>query len=307
MLKKILKWIGIVIGVIILIAVVVIGIMIAIAKPRPDHPFFANLPQDEMIVLAHQGGDGEFPSNTMYAFEQTHAMGVHILEMDVHSSSDGVIVVIHDATVDRTTDGTGRVNEMTLAELQTLDAGYNWPTLAEHELLDSGEFPYRGQGHTIPALEEVFITFPDTPISIEIKQEEPSIAQDLCDLIRQYNREELTIVPSFSPLAIQEFRDACPEVATAAVEPEVLTFFVFSYVRLGSAWTPPMEAFMIPEYSGDLQVISQPFVNQAHGRNVVLYPWTINTAEQMQRMIDYGVDGVITDYPSLALEMTRGN
>lgn len=307
MLKKILKWLTIIIGVILVIAAVVIGIMILIAKPRPDHPFFANLPQDEFIILAHQGGDGEFPSNTMFAFEQAHTMGVHVLELDVHSSSDGVIVVIHDATVDRTTDGTGRVNEMTLAELQALDAGYNWPTLAGHDLLESGEFPYRGQGHTIPTLEEVFRTFPDSPISIEIKQEEPSIAQDLCNLIREYNREELTVVPSFSTGAMDEFRETCPEIATAAVEPEVLRFFVFSYIGLGSAWTPTTESFMIPEYSGDLQVISQRFVNQAQGRNVVIYPWTINTEAEIQRMIDYGVDGIITDYPSLALEMTRGS
>src|SRR5690606_4679077 len=108
------------------------------------------------------------------------ALGVDVLELDVHSSADGVLVVIHDATVDRTTDGSGRVNEMSLAELQALDAAYDWPTLAEHEQFGSDQHPYRGQGITIPTLEAVFIAFPEMPISIEIKQESPSIAQALC-------------------------------------------------------------------------------------------------------------------------------
>ena len=306
MLKKILKWFGIIIAGLIVLAALLVGLMMMFSQPMPEHTFFANLPEDEFIILAHQGGDGEFPSNTMYAFEQAVAISVDVLEMDIHSSADDVLVVIHDATVERTTDGTGRVNEMSLAELQSLDAGYNWPTLNGHDLLDSGEFPYRGQGHTIPALEEVFMAFPDMPMSIEIKQESPSIAGILCDLIREYDREDLTIVPSFSPVAMQEFRTACPEVATAGVQSEVTVFFAFSTAGLGAAWQPSTESFMIPEYQGDLQIISQRFVNQLAGRNVALYPWTINSEEQIQRMIDYGVDGIITDYPSLAMEI-RGS
>lgn len=302
-MRKLLKWIGIVLTSLIALVAIIIGVMIAISRPMPEHPFFANLPDEDFIVMAHQGGDGEFPSNTLFALQQATALGVDVLEVDVHSSADGVIVVIHDATIDRTTDGSGRVNDLTFAELQTFDAGYNWPTLAGHPLLDTGDFPYRGDGLTIPSLEDVFIEFPDMPISVEIKQETPSIAQPLCDLIREYNRESLTIVPSFRAEAMYEFREVCPEVASAAVEPEVIQFFALSYVGLGSAWQPTTETFMIPEYQGDLQVISQRFVDQSHGRNVAIYPWTINSADQIQRMIDYGVDGIITDYPSLALEL----
>ena len=304
MLRKLLKWLLYAMLGIILLAIVVIGGMILLSEPMPEHPFFANFADDELVILAHQGGDGEFPSNTLFAFENAVELGVDVLELDIHSSADNVLVVIHDGTVDRTTDGSGRVNEMTVAELQALDAAYNWPTLAEHELLGTGEYPYRGQGISIPTLEEVFIAFPEMPISIEIKQESPSIAQPLCDLIREYERENMTIVPSFSPIAMNEFREACPEVATAGVAPEVTTFFALNYVGLGLAWQPTTESFMIPEYQGDLHVITQRFVNQAHQHNVVIYPWTINTAEQMQTMIDLGVDGLITDYPSLALELS---
>lgn len=302
-MKAVLIGLGIVIVGIVVIAVVIIGILIVLSEPMPEHPFFANLPDDEVIILAHQGGDGEFPSNTMLAFENAVALGVDVLELDVHSSSDGVLVVIHDDTVDRTTDGTGRVNEMTLEQLQALDAGYNWPTLANHDLLDSGEFPYRGQGVKIPSLEEVFAAFPEMPISVEIKQESPSIAQALCDLIRQYEREDLTVVASFSTSAMQEFRQACPNVATAAVRPEVTTFFALNMVYLGAAWQPTTESFMVPEYQGDLHIVTERFVESLHAHNVVIYPWTINDGEQMQRMIDIGVDGLITDYPTLAMEL----
>ncbi len=302
-MRNILKWLGLVLTSIIIIAAIVIGFLIWQSEPMPEHPFFANLPDEDFIIMAHQGGDGEFPSNTLFALQQAAALGVDVLEIDVHSSADDVLVVIHDATIDRTTNGSGRVNDLTFAELQTFDAGYNWPTLAGHPLLDTGEFPYRGDGLTIPSLEDVFIEFPDMPISIEIKQETPSIAQSLCDLIRQYERESLTIVPSFRAEAMIEFRDICPEVASAAVESEVIQFFALSYLGLGAAWQPTTETFMIPEYQGDLQVISQRFIDQSHGRNVRIYPWTINSADQIQRMIDYGVDGIITDYPSLALEL----
>ncbi|MGJ3237219.1 MAG: glycerophosphodiester phosphodiesterase [Anaerolineae bacterium] len=300
---KVFKWIAGIIGVLLVVAVIGIAVMIVIAQPRPDHPFFANLPDHDVLILAHQGGDGEFPGNTLYAFEQATALGVDVLEMDVHSSADGTIMVIHDDTVDRTTDASGRVNELTVTELQALDAGYHWPTLGGHPLSDSGEYPYRGQGITIPTLEEIFQAFPDMPMSVEIKQETPSIAQTLCGLIRQYEREDLTIVPSFRTGAMQEFRDVCPEVATAGVEPEVIAFFAWSYVGLGSAWQPTTESFMVPEYQGDLQVISARFVNQLQAQNVAIYPWTINDSQQMQRMIDLGVDGLITDYPTQALAL----
>lgn len=305
MLGKIFRWIGILLGVVLLIAIVVVAALIIRSQPMPEHPFFANLPQDELIILAHQGGDGEVPSNTMLAFQHATDTGVDVLELDIHSSADDVLVVIHDATVDRTTNGSGRVNEMTFAELQALDAAYNWPTLAEHELLDTGVFPFRDEGITIPSLEEIFIAFPEMPISIEIKQEFPSIAQPLCDLIREYDREQLTIVPSFSVIAMAEFREACSEVATAGVAPEVTNFYIWQLLRLGAAWQPYTESFMIPEYQGDIHLITEHFVNSLDQHNVALYPWTINSAEQMQRMIDLGVDGIITDYPTLALGLAE--
>ena len=121
-------------------------------------------------MIAHQGGDGLWPGNTLYAFEQAAALGVDVLEMDLHITKDGVLVINHDETVDRTTDGTGTIEDMTLAELKALDAGYDWSK-------DGGQtFPYRGMGLTIPTLEEIFQTFPEYHMTIEIKKTTGSMA-----------------------------------------------------------------------------------------------------------------------------------
>lgn len=306
MLRKILKGIAIFLGAVLVIAVLVIGIAVWRSEPMAEHPFFSHVASDRVLVLAHQGGDGEWPSNTLLAFQNAADLGVDVLEMDVHMSSDGEIVVIHDATVDRTTDGTGKVSEMSLAELQALDAGFDWPTLEGHPDLGTDNHPYRGQEVRIPTLEEIFVAFPDYPISIEIKQAEPSIVEPLCALIREYEREEWVIVASFSEAAMNEFRAACPEIATMGAQGEITIYYALNTAFLSAAWQPATHAFAVPEYFGDLHVLTPSFVANTKQHNVRVYPWTINTAEDMQKMIALGVDGLITDYPTLALELTGG-
>lgn len=263
-------------------------------------------------VIAHQGGDGIRPSNTMLAFEHAAALGVDMLEMDIHSTKDGVLVVIHDDTVDRTTDGTGRLQDLTFAEVQALDAGYNWPTLAEAENPDDHRF--RGAGASIPALEEVFQAFPDYPMTIEIKQAEPSIVEPFCDLIHEYDMQEQVIVPSFNSATTLEFREACPDVATAATEDEVREFFVASRQGKAAEYEAHFVAFQVPEKFGNIPLVTEQFVADAHALGLVVQVWTPNTAEDMQRLIDLGVDGIMTDYPDVLLgllgrdvpEMTEG-
>ncbi len=268
------------------------------ARPVPDHPFFE---ADKPLVIAHQGGDGLWPSNTMFAFRNAVNLGVDVLEMDVHSTSDGVIVVIHDATVDRTTNGSGRVQEFTFAELQTLDAGYRWPTLAEES--HRTDRPFRGRGITIPALEEVLQSFPEMRFNIEIKQQEPSIARPLCQMLREYNLTEQALIASFHPQSIAEFRAACPEIPTAAVEPEIRTFFVLNSLYIGHVYPSTAFAFQVPEYSGGQLVLSDRFVRSAQRLNLDVHPWTINDPQQMARLLDLGVNGIITDYPDRMLAL----
>ncbi len=285
--------------VILLMVLVYMGLVLT-AEPAPESNYF---PQQagRPLVIAHQGGEGLRPSNTLAAFEHAVALGVDVLEMDIHGSADGALVVIHDATVDRTTDGTGRVQDLTLADLQALDAGYYWTA-------DGGQtYLFRGQGITIPALEEVFQAWPQMRMNIEIKQVDPPIAQSFCDLLRRYELTDQVLVASFHQVAMDDFRAACPEVATSATEAEVRAFFYRYLAFLGRTYTPPAGLFAIqaPEYSSGFHVLTSRFVRTAHHRSLDVHAWTINETDEMARLISAGVDGIITDYPDRLLELLQ--
>ena len=184
-----------------LVALVIVGFLL-FAQPAADQPFFSS---DEVLVMAHRGGRRLWPENTLYAFQHAAELGVDVLEMDVHSTQDGALVVIHDDTVDRTTNGVGEVQTFSLAELQALDAGYQWSND------DGATYPFRGQSIQIPTLEQVFQALPGYPMNIEIKQREPDITGPVCDLIRQYEMTEKVLIASFDTATIQAFREVCPE------------------------------------------------------------------------------------------------
>lgn len=249
-------------------------------------------------VIAHQGGNHLWPDNTLFAFRNAVELGVDVLEMDVHRTADGEYVVIHDDTVDRTTDGTGRVDELTLTEIQALDAAYRWP----HHL-DTDDHPFRGQGIRIPTLEEVLREFPDVPMVIEIKPDDVDVVAGFGELLQRFDREQNTIVGSFHPPVMRAFREQFPDFATSGVEPEILTFYVMKTIFAGWVYPPPMEVFQVPERSGSIRVITPRFVSAAHRRGINVQVWTINDAESMKRILDAGVDGIITDRPDLLLEV----
>ena len=281
------------------IVLVVAAVLIAVALLTPAAPEFAFFESDRPMVIAHQGGEGLRPSNTLIAFENAVDLGVDVLEMDVHSTSDGTLVLIHDDTVDRTTDGSGRVKELTLAELQQLDAGDYWTPD------DGATYPYRGQGVRIPTLEEIVTAFPEMKYNIEIKQVDPSIAVPLCKLLRHFGLTDRALVASFHPTAMDEFRAACPEVATSMVEDEIRPFFILNTAFLGSLYRPPGAAFQVPEYSGSLHVLTPRFVRGAQRNNVAVHPWTIDDPADMERFLDMGVDGIITDRPDIMIEVLQ--
>lgn len=250
------------------------------------------------LVLAHRGGGGLHPENTLGAFEYSAEMGVDVLELDVHSTADGVLVVLHDATVDRTTNGSGRISAMTLEAVKKLDAGYKFST-------DGGQtFPFRGKGITIPTLQEIFNALPEQTFNVEPKQAEPSVTKPLCELIRARKMTDKIIVGSFRQTAIDEFRAECTEVATSATPREVSQFLAMYKTGIGASYTPPMQALQIPEKLGSLQIVTKDFVETAHKLNLQVHVWTINDPADMQRLIETGVDGIMTDYPDKLLELT---
>lgn len=287
------KMIPVIVGSILVLVFIVVAMF---AKRVPDHPYYLpDMPHP--LVIAHQGGDGLWPGDTMYAFEHAADLSVDVLEMDLHITKDGVLVISHDETVDRTTNGSGEIESMTLDEIKLLDAGYNWSEDG------SRTYPYRGQGITIPTLKEVFQEFPDYHMTIEIKKTEPSMAESFCALIREYGMQNQVLVASFHDDRMQEFRQACPEVATSSARRETTTFVLLSKVFLGKLYSPGFYALQVPEESSGITVMTAQFVRAAHERNLKVEPWTIDDPDQMRLYIDWGVDGIITDRPDILLEI----
>ena len=266
-------------------------------KSAVTRAIFQPIETKRTLVFAHRGGGGLFPENTLEAFADSVKLGVDFLELDVHSTKDGTLVVMHDGSIDRTTDGRGMVSEITLAEVKNLDAGYLFTN-------DNGAtYPFRGRGIKVPTLQEIFDAFPQMKFNIEPKQISPSITKPLCEMIRAHKLTDRIIVGSFRQTAIDEFRAACPEVATAASPAEVSEFLAMQKTGIAASYSPPFQALQVPTNASFLHVVNRDFITAAHARNTQVHVWTINDADEMERLIDIGVDGIMTDYPDRLLEI----
>jgi glycerophosphoryl diester phosphodiesterase len=255
------------------------------------------LARQRPLVLAHRGGAGLWPENTMYAFERAVQMGVDVLEIDIHAAAGGELVILHDSTVDRTTGGSGEVKSVSLVDLQSLDAGYRWSS-------DGGRsFPFRGQGITVPTLREVFAAFPDVRFNIDIKQDQPSVVSSFCELLYNSRVENRVTVASFRQEVLDEFRSRCGGVATSASLADVQSFLALKTVPAKARSNHVPKVLQVPEYSGARHLLTRELVESAHRHGVEVHAWTINDEASMARMLDLGVDGIITDYPDRLLAL----
>ena len=272
------------------------GLLASMSRPAQHHPFFTSeMELSGPKVIANRGAGGLWPENTLYAFEQATAMGVDILEMDVRRSADGQLVLIHDSSVERTTNGIGPVGQLTLAELQALDAAYHWSD-------DGGQtYRYRDQGITVPTIPEVFRTLPESRMNIEMKTAQPALATTLCALIHKHELPEQVLVSSFSQIALQQFREVCPGVATSASDEEVKVFFILNLTFLGPIYSPVFHALQVPEQRDWIRVITPGFVRTAHGRGLAVFVSTMNEQIDLQHMLEIGVDGVVSNDPDQLL------
>ncbi len=263
--------------------------------PRPEQPALADPP----LLFAHRGGAGLWPENTLLAFQHAAQLGVDVLELDVHLTADDELAVIHDHTVDRTTNGSGRVSEMTVDQLQALDAGYNFTR-------DNGAtYPYRGQGVTIPTLQEVLTTFPDYRINIEIKDDNRRAAERLSEIIDQFGAQDRVIVVSFHDDPLTYFRKLQPHVATGAGPGETRTFYILSKLHLWRFHRAHADAYQTPISKGIARFDDPNFIAHAHNFNQQVHFWTINDADEMRRLLTLGADGIITDRPDIGMEVFK--
>jgi len=281
-----------------IIVLLVLFLFLVFTPGAPSHPYYEGV--TGTLVIAHQGGDGVWPGDTMYAFEKAVEIGTDVLEMDAHFTKDGQIVLMHDEKVDRTTDGTGLIEDMTLEELKKLDAAYKWSN-------DGGlTFPYRGQGIQVPTLNELFQKFPQMRYVIEIKFTENPIDMPLCDLIREYGMQNKVLIASFHDEAMQNFRTTCPEVATSASRGEVTRIVLLGKVFLSGLVAPKYQSIQPPydpKESLNIPIMTKRFIRESHAKNLHVEPWTVDDPELMKQYIEWGVDGIMTDRPDLLVEI----
>ncbi len=276
-------------------------VLAAIASPRPPAAYYRLLPQGAPAVLAHAGGALLWPDDTLLAFDGAARLGADVLELDVHETADGEFVVIHDDTVDRTTDGSGAVSSLTMRELRELDAGYRWTPTGPRADASASDYPYRGQGVTLPTLGEVLSAFEGLAVNVEIKQDDADVARRLCDYLRERQATTRVMVGSFHGRALAAFRNACPEVATSASQAEVAFFVALEKLRLSAVLTPPYDALQVPRTYSGIEVVTPHFVAAAHARGLQVHVWTVNDEAEMRELVAMGVDGIITDRPDRAL------
>jgi glycerophosphoryl diester phosphodiesterase len=256
------------------------------AKRRVDEGWPTN--------FAHRGASSRVPENTLEAFRLAVLSGAGGLELDVHMASDGRVVVIHDDSVDRTTEGTGLVRRMTLHEVQSFDAGYRFTP-------DGGNtYPYRGRGVPVPELGEVLREFPGHKVNIDVKEEQPGVEAALLQTIRDAGAGDRVLVVSEMPAVVERVRELSGNsISTGASRREIRDFYRLSRLRLEVLVRPPYDALQVPVEYGGREVVTPRFVNAAHNRGVRVDVWTIDESEEMRRLLDLGADVIMTNRPEV--------
>lgn len=248
------------------------------------------------LVIAHGGGERLHPDNTLAAFEHSSTTGCDVLEMDLRLSKDGALVTLHDAKVDRTSDGQGLAIDLTVAELKALNFGFKFKDPSGHQ-------PYRTQPARLATLEEMFTRFPQWPMILELKDRErngAAAAAELHRLIQRHGMSSRVIVASFDDATLAEFRRVSSGAVATAPAMEATRQWVL-LGKVGLSWFAPAgdHALQIPVAKAGHRLDTPELIREAHRRNMAVHYWTINDPAEMKRLIALGADGLMTDRPDI--------
>ncbi len=245
---------------------------------------------DWFLNIAHRGGKQVAPEETLPAFQDAVNTGADVLEMDLHATSDGMVVCMHDDTVDRTTDGTGRIKDMTFDQLRDLDAGFRFTT-------DGGQsYPFRDKGILVPSLEEVLEAFGGERslyFVTEVKQSNPSIVDAVLGVLERAGAVDQVVIAAADDNVIAEVREKNPEIFTSLAFGEMLTFATLE-AQDERNYRPPAR-FLHPPWD----VADSEFMDRARRFDLKVHVWTVNDRPTMEKVIDLGIDGIMTDDPGL--------
>jgi glycerophosphoryl diester phosphodiesterase len=251
--------------------------------PCPPSPFASK----RTLVIAHAGGEGLGPANTIAAMRLSMAAGADVNDADVHITSDGVLVAIHDDSVDATTDGTGLVGDMTFAQLEKLDAGAKFAG-------PDNNFPFRGKGVKIPTVEEILTTFPDTLTSLEFKVH-GAAPKAMCTLLRRLKRTKNVYMSSKTDDMIEEFNPLCPEVVSTVTD--AMVPIMRAAQASGRAWCSPVPIGQPPFNKARMTAAS---LQWSHDHGLATYTWTVDNPDDITFLVNLGVDAIYTTRPDVA-------
>jgi len=272
------------------------GTHITVAYMR--EPFLNPMP----IVVAHRGDSRHYPENTLPAFQSAVQMHIDVIETDVHLSKDGHIVVWHDATLERNTDGSGTIENHTLAELRRFDAGYTFTQ-------DGGAtYPFRGKGVHLATFQEVLEACPFQRFNVDLKSKTPAIVQAFVALVHNQKAEDRVLCASFHLSHLQVIRRLCPAILTSVSTLEVLPLLFKQKRGLlpRQLETGRTVVFQVPVRQWGIEVVTPSFIRDFHDRGAVIQVWTINDPQEMRRLFTMGVDSIMTDDPATVIEVARG-
>ncbi len=245
------------------------------------------------LIFAHRGGAKLAPENTMAAFDNGLALGADGVELDVRLSADGVPVAFHDPSLDRTTNRSGPVEALSADELARVDAGYHFSNGTTH--------PFRGQAIGVPTLEATLRRFPSARVIVEMKGAHAELARAVARVVRRTGAAERVCVGSFSQRSLDILRVEAPEITTSASQPEARWTLHRAWVRWPLGSRRPFVAFQVPERAGRLRVVTPAFIRQVHREGRVLQVWVVDTEADAERLLAWGVDGLITDRPDVTV------
>ena len=253
-------------------------------------------PADRVAAIAHRGGAALRPENTMAAFDHARTLDVDGVECDVHLSRDDVPMVIHDATLDRTTNATGPVAAHDAQALTILDAGYHFQ--------NGGGFPYRGMGIGVPRLADVLDRHPDMPVIVEVKGDRAEVVPSILKVIRGARRPARVFIGGFSETVLGAFRAQAPEIPTGASRGEVE-----DAMRRAAAGQLPRRAgyalFQVPFFFRGQQILTAAFVEAATRAGIAVHSWVIDAEADIRTVVEWGVKGVISDRPEVAIRTLK--
>ena len=265
-------------------------------RPQPLQP----------LIFAHRGSSLLAPENTRVAFELALGFGADVLETDVRLSGDGVVFVTHDARLERTTNGLGRVRDHAAAHLETLDAGYRFVGPDGHASRD--------QGVRLMTLGALLEDFPDARVNVDIKDDDAAAAQAVATTVAAHSAEARVTVGSFHSKTLRLFRRLAPAVATAATREEVARLYFGRFVpdrtlkrsHVSTGTSDPFHWLQIPTAWHGLPLATEAFIRYLQARDLRVAYWTINEAEPMRSLFGLGIDALVTDRPDIARAVLRG-